>query len=49
MSNNAKTRALTIRRARLSDASRLAQLSGELGYPTTPPEMLKRMKKLAPS
>lgn len=48
MSRNAKTPALIIRRARRTDAPRLAQLSGELGYPTTPPEMLKRLKKLAP-
>jgi GNAT superfamily N-acetyltransferase len=49
MAKNAKTQAITIRRARLSDAPRLAQLSGELGYPATLPEMLKRMRKLASS
>jgi GNAT superfamily N-acetyltransferase len=33
----------------MSDATRLAQLSGELGYSTTPSEMTKRMHKLKPA
>ena len=33
----------------MSDAARLAQLSGELGYPTTASEMTKRMHKLKPA
>jgi GNAT superfamily N-acetyltransferase len=38
-----------IRRARSSDAQRLAELSGQLGYPTTSAEMAKRMRKLKPA
>lgn len=49
MSNSSGTHGIKVRRARLSDAPRLAQLSGELGYPTTTPEMIKRMKKLGSS
>jgi len=33
-----------IRRARLSDAGRIAVLSGQLGYPTTPKQMSARLK-----
>jgi GNAT superfamily N-acetyltransferase len=35
-----------IRRARSSDAARLAVLSGELGYPATPSEMKSRLSRL---
>jgi len=38
--------AVKIRRARPSDAPRLADLSGQLGYPTTPSEISKRLRKL---
>ena len=34
-----------IRRARLSDAPRIAVLSGQLGYPTTPRQMTVRLKQ----
>jgi GNAT superfamily N-acetyltransferase len=37
---------LKIRRARYSDAPRLADLAGQLGYPTTPSEIAKRLRKL---
>jgi len=33
-----------IRRAKLSDAGRIAVLSGQLGYPTTPRQMSVRLK-----
>jgi GNAT superfamily N-acetyltransferase len=33
----------------MSDATRMAQLSGELGYPATPAEVTKRMHKLKPA
>lgn len=33
----------------MCDARRLAQLSGELGYPTTAPEIAERMHKLKPA
>jgi GNAT superfamily N-acetyltransferase len=38
-----------IRRARTSDASKLAELSGQLGYPTTAAEITKRLRKLKPA
>jgi GNAT superfamily N-acetyltransferase len=40
---------LLIRRARGSDARRLAELSGELGYPTTTREMKQRLARLKPA
>ena len=36
--------ALTIRRAKSSDASRIAELAGELGYPATAAEMRERLR-----
>jgi GNAT superfamily N-acetyltransferase len=38
-----------IRRARLSDAARLAELSGQLGYPAKRAEILQRMKRMRPA
>ena len=38
-----------IRRARTSDAARMAVLSGELGYPTSTPQMARRLKALNPT
>jgi GNAT superfamily N-acetyltransferase len=40
---------LKIRRAKSSDAARLAALSGELGYPTTPSDMRIRLRRLQPA
>lgn len=40
--------ALRIRRARVSDAPRLAELSGELGYPATAKEMKQRLAQIKP-
>jgi GNAT superfamily N-acetyltransferase len=37
---------LKIRRAKTTDATRLAELSGQLGYPTTPAEITRRLKRL---
>lgn len=37
---------LKIRRARSSDAASIAKLSGELGYPATTAEMMRRLRKL---
>jgi GNAT superfamily N-acetyltransferase len=37
---------LVIRKARSSDASRIAELSGELGYPATVKDISQRMRKL---
>ena len=49
MLKHAETSRIKVRRARPSDAPRLASLSGELGYPTTTAEMAKRLKKLGPA
>lgn len=49
MSKNSQKPQVKVRRARLSDAPRLAVLCGELGYPTTSAEMTKRLKKLGPA
>lgn len=38
-----------IRRAKASDAKALAELSGQLGYPTTTALMKKRLKSLRPA
>jgi GNAT superfamily N-acetyltransferase len=39
---------LQIRRAKRADAARIAELSGELGYPSTTREMALRLKRLLP-
>ena len=41
--------AVKIRRARKSDVTRLAELSGELGYPATAKEMRKRFSQIKPA
>jgi GNAT superfamily N-acetyltransferase len=40
---------LQIRRARLSDVARLAELAGELGYPSTAAEMKVRFRRVKPA
>jgi GNAT superfamily N-acetyltransferase len=40
---------MTIRRARLSDAVRLAELSTQLGYPAAGQEIVQRMKRMRPA
>ena len=40
---------LKIRRARLSDATELADLSGQLGYPATPTELRARLTRMKPA
>jgi GNAT superfamily N-acetyltransferase len=40
---------LKIRRARYADAERLAELSGQLGYPVAPAELAKRLRKIKPA
>jgi GNAT superfamily N-acetyltransferase len=49
MSKSTGKQTVTIRRARSSDAQRLAELSGQLGYPTTSAEIAKRIRKLKPA
>ncbi|SRR6266852_6779902 len=48
MGNSASKAELKIRRARPSDAKRLAELSGQLGYPVSAGEIIKRLRRLAP-
>src|SRR5271169_1097212 len=38
-----------VRRARSSDAPQIAELCGQLGYPTTATEIAKRMRRLKPA
>jgi GNAT superfamily N-acetyltransferase len=40
---------ITIRKARRADAGRIAQLSGELGYPASPAQIAARLRQLAPA
>src|SRR6266404_2830651 len=40
---------LKIRRARLRDAARLAELSEQLGYPAKRDEIVQRMKRMRPA
>ncbi len=49
MAKKSEKLGLVTRRARARDALRLAELSGQLGYPTTTAEMTKRLRKLKPA
>src|ERR1700723_2367494 len=49
MAKKAGNQGVKIRRARTSDATRLADLNGQLGYPTTAAEITKRLRKLKPA
>lgn len=49
MSSRTGKPGVIIRRARTSDAQRLAELSGQLGYPATSAAIAKRMRKLKPA
>jgi GNAT superfamily N-acetyltransferase len=40
---------MKIRNARRSDAQRIAQLSGELGYPASPAQIASRLRQLTPA
>jgi ribosomal protein S18 acetylase RimI-like enzyme len=46
MTKQARTADLNIRRARSKDAPRIAELSCQLGYPSTPAEIAQRMRTL---
>jgi GNAT superfamily N-acetyltransferase len=48
MKSKEKTKDLKIRLAKVGDAARLAELSGQLGYPATPAETRKRMRGIRP-
>jgi GNAT superfamily N-acetyltransferase len=45
----AKQAGITIRRAETSDAARIAELSGQLGYPATPAEIAQRLRHIKPA
>ena len=45
----AKQAAIKIRRAKSSDASRIAELSGQLGYPAKPAEVTRRLRSIKPA
>lgn len=47
MKKNAQSAAVKIRRAKKNDVPRLAELAGELGYPTTLPEMKSRLAEVS--
>jgi GNAT superfamily N-acetyltransferase len=40
--------AITIRRAKSSDAARIAELCGQLGYPAKPAEITQRLRRIKP-
>ena len=46
---SSEVNAVRIRRARLQDAERLAELSGQLGYPASRAEIVQRMKRMRPA
>jgi GNAT superfamily N-acetyltransferase len=46
---NSSPTPLCIRRAKPSDVARLAELAGELGYPTTTAEMRARFRRVKPA
>ena len=45
----AKQAGIKIRRAETSDAARIAELSGQLGYPATPAEIAQRLRNIKPT
>jgi GNAT superfamily N-acetyltransferase len=49
MAKQGDNQRIIVRRARTNDAPQLAELSGQLGYPTTAKEITKRMRKLKPA
>lgn len=49
MSKKEKQPELKVRRAKASDAERLAELSGQLGYPATAKEIVARLRRMKPA
>jgi GNAT superfamily N-acetyltransferase len=45
----ARQAAIKIRRAKSTDATRIAELSGQLGYPAKPAEIAQRLRKSKPA
>jgi GNAT superfamily N-acetyltransferase len=44
-----KQAGIKIRRAKSSDAARIAELSGQLGYPAKPSEIAQRLRRIQPA
>lgn len=49
MTTNEQGKLLKIRRAKSSDAQRLAELSGQLGYPATTAQLKQRLRGIQPA
>jgi GNAT superfamily N-acetyltransferase len=49
MTSNAKKQELKIRVAKTGDATRLAELSGQLGYPATEAQIRRRLRGIRPA
>jgi GNAT superfamily N-acetyltransferase len=49
MTTNGREKPLKIRRAKSSDAPRLAELTGQLGYPTTAARVRQRLRRIQPA
>jgi GNAT superfamily N-acetyltransferase len=49
MKPNEKKKELKIRTAKTGDAARLAELTSQLGYPSTPVEIRKRLSRIRPA
>jgi GNAT superfamily N-acetyltransferase len=49
MTKKKDNQSVNVRRARVSDAPQLAELSGQLGYPTTAAEIINRIRRLKPA
>ena len=49
MPTNEKVKPLKIRRAKSSDAPRLAELTGQLGYPATAAQLKQRLRGIQPA
>jgi GNAT superfamily N-acetyltransferase len=49
MTTNEKVKSLKIRRAKSNDAPRLAELTGQLGYPATAAQLKRRLRGIQPA
>ena len=49
MTQNEKSQGVIIRRAKTTDAWRIAELSGQLGYPATADQIRRRLRQIQPA
>lgn len=49
VANALQSKRITVRRARLTDAQPIADLSGQLGYPATRAQVHERLRRLVPA